>query len=92
MIDYVESKIARQEHEQRVRSLTPVREHAAWLKDDRQLSLWPIRAGIVAASPERRGWLSKQVRRLLSLVSPSSVNKRRERDIVLEVSLEDRHI
>ena len=51
MIDYNASIIARLEHEERVRSLIPVRDYDDRLKDDRSLSIWPLRAGI-AATPE----------------------------------------
>ena len=89
MLDYIESRIARQEYEQRVRSHTPVRDHAAWLKDDRQLSIWPIRAGIVSACQNRLDGVSKPVSRLLSRIGGISLGKRVQQDVVLEVSLED---
>ena len=68
MIDLIASRIAQLEHEQRIRSLIPVQENAVWLTDDRQLSLWPIRAGIAAASRDQVASVSNQVRRLLSAV------------------------
>ena len=58
MLDYNVSMIARQEHEQRVRSLVPVQEYDELLNDDRQLSVWPIRAGI-ALNREQPDWLSR---------------------------------
>jgi hypothetical protein len=89
MIDLIASKIAQQEHEQRIRSLLPVNENAVWLKDDRQLSLWPIRAGIAGVSRDRLGSVSNSVRRLLSAVHLNNRTAQR-RDIALKVSLKDR--
>ena len=51
MIDYNASIIARLEYEERIRSLIPVRDYDDRLKDDRSLSIWPVRGGI-AATPE----------------------------------------
>ncbi len=52
MIDYNASIIARLEHEERVRSLIPVRDYDDRLKDDRLLSTEPVRGGVAATSDE----------------------------------------
>jgi hypothetical protein len=64
MLDYNASVIARQEHEQRVRSLVPVQEYDDRLNDDRQLSVWPIRAGIALKRNVQPDWLSRRVGQL----------------------------
>jgi hypothetical protein len=90
MLDYIGSKIAIQEHEQRVKSVTPVHDHADWLTDDRQLSLWTIRAGIAGAT--QTGKLLQHARRLLSGLSAISLlgkPLKSNQDMVLEASLKD---
>lgn len=52
MSDYNASIIARLEYEERVRSLVPVRDYDDRLKDDRSLSIWPVRAGVENISEE----------------------------------------
>jgi hypothetical protein len=69
MIDLIESKLARQEFEQRVRTYTPVQTHDARLTDDRQLTVYPIRSGVVGVSDNRFGWVSRGARRLLSAIT-----------------------
>lgn len=68
MIDYNVSKIARLEYEQRVRSLTRAYDHDVRLQDERLLSIWPIRSGIVSAGQDQVSWLSQQVGKLLYTV------------------------
>jgi len=53
MSDYNASIIARLEYEERVRSLVPVRDYDDRLKDDRSLSIWPLRAGLADPSEEK---------------------------------------
>ncbi len=72
MIDYIASKVAQQEHERRVRSFTPVPEHADWLMDDRSLSVSPIREGIALAQPEHPRRVARYARRLLSAINLSA--------------------
>jgi hypothetical protein len=67
MMDYIDSKLAMQAHEERIRILIPVQEHDARLNDDRQLSIWPIQAGIAVRKYRQSGLLAKQARRLLSV-------------------------
>ncbi len=64
MLDYNASIIARQEHEQRVRSLVPVQEYDVRFNDDRQLSVWPIRAGIALKRKAQPAWLSQRLGQL----------------------------
>jgi hypothetical protein len=66
MIDYTLSIIARQEYEERVRSLTSVQDYEEWLRDDRQLAIWPIRSGIASVRQREPGWALKRTGRLLS--------------------------
>ena len=66
MLEYYASKLARQEHEQRVKSLTPVQDHDALLTDDRQLAIYPILAGTVGTSNDQPGWVSKYVGQVLT--------------------------
>jgi hypothetical protein len=69
MLDYYNaSKIARAEYEERVRSLTPVQGHEIWLTDERQLSIWPIRAGLAVKSTAQANWMGQQVGRMLDLL------------------------
>jgi hypothetical protein len=65
MLDYIASKTARDEHEQRVRSFVPVQGHDVRLTDDRQLTVWPVRSGIVCNVTAQSNWLKQQVGRLL---------------------------
>jgi hypothetical protein len=68
MLDINASKIAQMEHERRVRSLIPVQDHSDWVKDDRQLAVTPILAGIAAPGDKQPGRLAKQAQRLLAIV------------------------
>jgi hypothetical protein len=68
MIDYNLSRIAREEYEQRVRSLVPVQEYDVRLSDDRQLSTSPIQAGVNNVPQEQSGWASKRVGQVLYAV------------------------
>ena len=69
MIDLIESKLARQEFEQRVRSYTPVQQHDARLTDDRQLTVFPIQSGVAGAPEDYSGGAAQQARRLLSAIT-----------------------
>lgn len=93
MLDYIASKNARQEHERRIRSLTPVQEHDDWLKDDRQLSIYPILAGIASDTPDQPGWLSQWLGQLLTAtgnrLSALGERMQQEQNNALEVSLGD---
>jgi hypothetical protein len=64
MSDYLASRVAREEYEQRIRSIVPVYEHDVWLRDDRRLSVWPIQSGIAGTSPQRLAWVTRRVGRL----------------------------
>jgi len=72
MMDYMASIIARMEHEERVRQLSPVYDDE-WLKDDRQLSTWPIRAGIAVNSEEQANWAARQLGRMFYAVGSGLV-------------------
>src|SRR5258706_9267429 len=82
MLDLNASRIAQLEHERRVRSLVPVQDHADWLKDDRQLAVSPILAGIAAEKQPNR--IAKQARRLLSIVGLGSRGQEVAREAVLQ--------
>src|SRR5690242_8285729 len=69
MDDYTVSKIARQEYEQRVRAYTPARDHDHRFTDDRQLSLYPIRAGIVGTFNTRRKSLLAPIARMVLTIA-----------------------
>src|SRR4051794_31181869 len=66
MIDYIQSKLAKQEYEQRVRSLTPIQEFDSQLTDDRKLTIYPIRSGIVGTHPEQSDGIFRQIQRFLT--------------------------
>src|SRR5258708_13590326 len=72
MMEYMASKIARMEFEERVRKLTPVYDDE-WLKDDRQLSTRPILAGIAGNSDEQANWAAQQLGRLFYAVGSGLV-------------------
>jgi len=69
MIELIESNIARQEFEQRVRSFTPVHAHDARLSDDRQLTVFPIRSGVAGVPGAHSNWPSTQAQRVLAAIT-----------------------
>jgi len=72
MMEYMASKIAKMEFDERVRKLTPVYDDE-WLKDDRQLSVWPIQGGVPLVSEEQANWAAQQLGRLLYTVGSGLV-------------------
>ena len=64
MLDYTESKLAYRNYEARVRSFTPIHDYEDRLRDDRLLSVWPVRSGIADPREVNSGWLSTQIGRL----------------------------
>jgi hypothetical protein len=68
MLDYDASKTARQEHERRVRTLTPVYDHDERFTDERQLTLYPVQEGIAGTNYGQRRWVWQQIRRLFHSV------------------------
>lgn len=72
MMEYMASKIAKMEFDERVRKLTPVYDDE-WLKDDRRLSVWPIQGGIAVDSEEQANWAAQQLGRLLYAVGSGLV-------------------
>ncbi len=67
MDDYTVSKIAWEEYQQRVQSLTPAQDHDARLTDDRRLAVYPIRAGVVV-TPSRQRDVLKPIRRFFRML------------------------
>ena len=65
MLDLIESKLARQEFEQRVWSLTPVQDHDERLSDDRQLTIYPIQSGVLGINPIHSDWVARRAGQLL---------------------------
>jgi len=72
MMEYMASKIAKAEFDERVRKLTPVYDHE-WLNDDRHVAVWPIQGGVAVESEEQANWAAQQLGRLLYAVGSGLV-------------------
>ena len=72
MIEYMASRIAQMEFEERVRRLTPVYDDE-WLKDDRKLSVTPIYGGIANLDKDEANWTARQLGRLFYAVGSGLV-------------------